>query len=538
MPDPTFGAGSLRKAYAEQADISAATPDADGDALFDLSHDGLALDMGRRWQRAARHVALWGKWMFWTGVRWEPDEKLIHLTRTRTYLRTRADSLVRAAARGEIAGCDVDQAEALAKQLRSAPMVANVVGLARSNEDLVATVDQWDADPFLLGTPAGTVDLRTGNLRPARQADFITKCTAVAPAPAGTGAPIWQAFLERIFRHDPELAPFMQRAIGYSLCGQVSAHVLLFCWGQGGNVKGALLNTVSRVLGDYAAVAPSDLLLVTQSDRHPCDMAMLRGARMVTAQELAPGRAWDEPKLKSLTGGDPITARFMRQDFFTYEPQFTVLVAGNHKPSFKGVDEAIRRRVLLVPFLQVIPEAERDEHLPEKLKAEWPAILRWAIDGCLAWQRQGLAPPESARAATKDYLDAEDLLGQWLEERCIVLPKAGWTALKNLYDNWRSWAEPRGLHPGASQTLGKRLDERGFVRHRTNQGPGFYGIELRPTSDESDDCDDSPLIGRSDPLGAHARTGYARYGGDRHNRHFGRAADQDELPDDRIRGDL
>ena len=512
---------TLQKAYAGPADADHVAAATRGDALLDLSHDGLALDMGRRWQHGARHVALWGKWMFWSGARWEADERLIHLTRTRKYLRARADCLVRAAARGEIAGCDVDQAEALAKQLRSAPMVANVVGLARSNEELVATVDQWDADPFLLGTPAGTVDLRTGKLRPARQADFITKCTAVAPAPAGTSAEIWQAFLERIFRHDPDLAPFMQRAIGYSLCGQVSAHVLLFCWGQGGNGKGALLNTVSRVLGDYAAVAPSDFLLVTQSDRHPCDMAMLRGARMVTAQELAPGRAWDEPKLKSLTGGDPITARFMRQDFFTYEPQFTLLVAGNHKPSFKGVDEAIRRRVLLVPFLQVIPEAERDEHLPEKLKAEWPAILRWAIDGCLAWQHEGLAPPESARAATKDYLDAEDLLGQWLEERCIVSPKVGWTALKGLYDNWRTWAEPRGLHPGASQTLGKRLDERGFTRHRTNQGPGFYGIELRPLSDGSDDCDDSPLIGRSDPLGAHAQTDYARYGADRHNRHSG-----------------
>jgi P4 family phage/plasmid primase-like protien len=471
---------TLQKAYAGQADGDHALSATRGDALLDLSHDGLALDMGRRWQREARHVAVWGRWMFWSGARWEPDEKLIHLTRTRDYLRARADSLVQATIRGKIKDLDVEKAEVLAKQLRSAPMVTNVVGLARSNAELVATVDQWDADPFLLGTPAGTVDLRTGNLRLARQADFITRCTAVAPAPPGAPAPIWQAFLERIFRHDPELAPFMQRAIGYSLCGQVSAHVLLFCWGQGGNGKGALLNTVSRVLGDYAAVAPSDLLLVTQSDRHPCDMAMLRGARMVTAQELAPGRAWDEPKLKSLTGGDPITARFMRQDFFTYEPQFTLFVAGNHKPSFKGVDEAIRRRVLLVPFLQVIPEAERDEHLPEKLKAEWPAILRWAIDGCLAWQRQGLAPPESARAATKDYLDAEDLLGQWLEERCIVSPKAGWTALKNFYDNWRSWAEPRGMHPGASQTLGKRLDERGFVRHRTNQGPGFYGIELRP----------------------------------------------------------
>jgi phage/plasmid-associated DNA primase len=148
-----------------------------------------------------------------------------------------------------------------------------------------------------------------------------------------------------------------------------------------------------------------------------------------------------------------------------------------------------------------------------------------------------LAPPDSARAATKDYLDTEDLLGQWLGERCTVSPKVGWTALKSLYDNYRSWAEPRGLHPGASQTLGKRLDERSFTRHRTNQGPGFYGIELLPTSDESDDCDDFPLIGRNDPLGARA-TDYARYGADRHNRHSGHADDPNETFDDRIRGEL
>jgi putative DNA primase/helicase len=182
---------TLQKAYAEQADTDEAEPETKGDALFDLSHDELALDMGRRWQRDARHVALWGKWMFWTGARWEADEKLAHLTRTRNYLRARANSLVRAAARGEIEDFDVDKAEVLAKQLRSAPMVANVVGLARSNQELIATVDQWDSHPFLLGTPAGTVDLRTGELRPARPADFITKCTAVAPAPAGTTAPVW-----------------------------------------------------------------------------------------------------------------------------------------------------------------------------------------------------------------------------------------------------------------------------------------------------------------------------------------------------------
>jgi putative DNA primase/helicase len=158
-----------------------------------------------------------------------------------------------------------------------------------------------------------------------------------------------------------------------------------------------MLNTATKILADYASVAPSDLLLVSQSDRYPCDMAMLRGARMVTAQEIAAGRAWDEPKLKSLTGGDPITARFMRQDFFTYQPQFTLWCAGNHKPRFKGVDEAIRTRILLVPFLQVIPASERDSALPQKLEAEWPAILRWMIDA------GRLLPPQAARALIRRF---------------------------------------------------------------------------------------------------------------------------------------
>src|SRR4051794_21813529 len=181
-------------------------------------------------------------------------------------------------------------------------------------------------------------------------------------------------------------------------------------------------------------------------------MAMLRGARFVTAQELAPGQAWDEPKLKSLTGGDPITARYMRQDFFTFEPQFTLIVAGNHKPSFKGVDEAIRRRVQLVPFLQNIPAEERDKNLPEKLKAEWPVILRWLIDGCLAWQHQGLNPPRSVREASEDYLSAEDVMGQWLEERCHVSPEVKFTQAIVLYGDRRGGGGeggPPGRRPQA-----------------------------------------------------------------------------------------
>jgi P4 family phage/plasmid primase-like protien len=457
-------------------------PDTDDElagAPLDASHDGLALAMGEEW-KDARYVAPWGRWMFWTGSRWEADERLLHMTQTRDFLRRRADELVRWAKKaGEKNEKLVQASETLAKALRSAPVVANVISLARSNPKQVAGVDQWDADPWLLGTPGGTVDLRTGELRPARPEEHITKQTRVTPAPAGVTAPLWQAFLKRIFRHDLELVPYMQRTAGYSLTGLTTEHALIFASGQGGNGKGVYFNTLAYILADYAAVAAPDLLLVTNSDRHPTDMAMLRGARLVLASELAPGRAWDEPKLKSLTGGDPITARFMRQDFFTYHPQFTLLVAGNHKPSFRSVDEAVRRRVQLVPFLQNIPKEERDPGLSEKLKAEAPAILRWAIAGCLAWQKQGLNPPKSVREASENYLEGEDALGQWLDERCI-LGGSALTPFDQLFQDWREWCEANGGPGWGGKALSKALDERGFHRRKSGSIRGFDGIALRP----------------------------------------------------------
>jgi P4 family phage/plasmid primase-like protien len=509
-----------------------------GDAKFDLSQDGLALDMGRKWQPVSRYVAKWESWMFYDGTRWQRDETRLHQTRTRDYLRRRADSLVKAAHQGEIENLKVEVAEAIAKSLRSAGMMKSVSGLATSNGELVATVDQWDQDPYLLGTPAGYIDLRTGKLQAATPDHYITKQTAVAPAAPATPCPIWTAFLDRIFRHDPELVPFVQRALGLSLIGEIIEHVLFFGWGRGGNGKGVLLNTTAMILGlgDYAAIAPADMLMSSQSDRHPCDMAMLRGARLVTAQEIAPGKAWDEPKLKSLTGGDPITARFMKENFFTYQPQFTLWCAGNHKPNFRTTDEAIRRRVLLVPFLQVIPASERDPELPRKLKAEWPAILRWMIDGCLAYLRDGLNPPASALAATADYLDAEDILGQWLSARCAVGPSEGWTPLASLFLDWQTWANLRGHNAGTDKALSKMLDERGLQRKKMNFGQVFVDIRLLPPvppevmaaagRDASDDGDAKSIwLGVSRVrAGATAQEGTTSHasdfnGGDRHDRH-------------------
>ena len=272
----------------------------------------------------------------------------------------------------------------------------------------------------------------------------------------------------------------MRRALVYALLGTVSEHALIFCWGQGANGKSTLLNCIARMLGDYARTAPADLLLASQNERHPTEIAALRGARLVTAQEFATGRAWDEAKLKTLTGGDRLTARHMRQDFFEFEPQFTLMLAGNHKPSFRGVDEAIRRRVRLVPFTQNIPPEERDLELSAKLEVEWPAILRWCIDGCLAWQQDGLATPDCVRAASDEYLAGEDVFGQWLGERCIVSARIDFTRTRTLFDDWKQWATDGGLANWSIKAFSRTLGERGFLPKREpgTGRAGYGGIGL------------------------------------------------------------
>src|SRR5262249_4428793 len=210
-----------------------------------------------------------------------------------------------------------------------------------------ASVDQWDADPWLLNTPAGTIDLRSGRMRAHAAGDYITQVTAVAP---GGECPLFRAMLQRIFAGDEALTLFVQRALGYALTGKLSKQALFFAYGSGGNGKGVLLNTIAGILAGYAAFAPMDTFTLAEGERHPTELAMLRGARFVVAQETEAGRRWNEPRIKALTGGDPITARTMRADFFTYRPRFKLFIAGNHKPTIGCVDEAIRRRLTLIPF--------------------------------------------------------------------------------------------------------------------------------------------------------------------------------------------
>lgn len=319
-----------------------------------------------------------------------------------------------------------------------------------------------------------TVQLRTGQVHPSRPEQYLTKRTGVAPAPPGTPHPLFDAFLMTITSGRPELIAYLWRVFGYCLTGEVKEHVLFFLYGTGANGKSVLVNLLLSIWGDYAATIGTDMLMVSKTDRHPTEVARLRGTRLAVGNEIEIGRTWAESKIKALTGGDRLQGRFMRQDFFEFDPQFKLMVVGNNKPSLRGVDEAIRRRLHLIPFTVTIPEQDRDPDLSEKLRDEWPAILRSCIDGCLAWQREGLDPPTIVTEATADYLEAEDATSLWLDDATELKPDA-WESTGSLFASWKRWAERTGEFTGTQKRLSQTLQDRGFQQKREG-GTGLRGF--------------------------------------------------------------
>jgi D5 N terminal like len=495
------------------AAYAAAQAGQSGNALFDLSHDGLALGMGRQWPADARHVALWSKWLFWTGARWEPDERLIHMTRCRDYLRRRSDDLVRNATKiwPDLSPDKARaQAEGIAKGLRSEPMRANVCSMARSNAELVATVAQWDAGLSLLGTPGGTIDLRTGDLREARPSEFITKLTSVAPAPPGSPAPIWQAFLERIFRHDLELVPFIQRATGYSLLGEIRDYVVLFCWGQGGNGKGVLLNTVSHVLGEYAAVGGAGS--AARDQFRPAPVRHGDAARRPHGH--LPG-AWPEPRLGRAeaqaahgrrSGCSPVHAAGLLHLPVAIHP------VGRWQP--QAIVPRRRRSDQAPRSARAIPAG--DSRSRARCRVAREAACRTLSHPSVDDRRLPRLSARRPQAACKRASGNQELPRRrghprpMAKERCVVHPRIGWTALKTLYADWTAWAAERGHRTGTDKHLSKRLDERGFERCRGGTGAyGFRGVGLM-SPHSSEDTEPSPDITR---MGARAGTDGVHYGG-------------------------
>jgi putative DNA primase/helicase len=328
------------------------------------------------------------------------------------------------------------------------------------------------------------VELLTGTVRPNRMEDYCTKSAACNPK--RIPIPMWLAFLDQVTGGDKDLQAYLQRMAGYCLTGRVNEHVLFFLYGTGGNGKGVFIKTLAGIWDDYAVTAPMETFIETQSSRHPTELAYLQGARLVVAQETERGRKWAESKIKALTGGDNITARFMHRDFFTFRPQFKLVIVGNHKPSLTSVDEAIRRRFHLIPFTITIPPDKRDPDLEEKLKPEWPGILQWAVDGCLEWQRIGLTPPDSVRKATDEYLSDEDTLARWVDE-CCRTGKHLWEVGDRLWGSWKAWADRNNETPLSRKGFSQALLSAGYNPEKSQQVRGFRGLTL--LQDDADQGD-------------------------------------------------
>ena len=268
----------------------------------------------------------------------------------------------------------------------------------------------------------------------------------------------------------------MQQVCGYCLTGSTREHAFFFIYGPGGNGKSVFLNSIINIMSSYATTAAMDTFTVSKSDRHPTDLAMLRGARLVAVSETEEGQAWAESRIKQMTGGDPITARFMRQDFFSYTPQFKLVIIGNHKPRLRNVDDAMRRRLHIIPFTH--KPANPDKHLEDTLRAEYPQILNWMIEGAKDWQVNGFHVPAVVRKATDEYFAAQDLFGQWIEEQCVA--GAGHSeAGSSLFEDWKMYSERSGERPGRISNFADNLEKRGFKRRRTSAANLYEGIALK-----------------------------------------------------------
>lgn len=399
-----------------------------------------------------RYNCTTNKWMLWTGSHWEEDSKNL--------VQNMIQNIVHDMSSGNKSCC-------------KSSFIAGVKRLASADPAVTVVQDEFDTDRYLLGTPSGTVDLKTGKLRIARPSDLITKVTSTAPK---TGAPVnWLNFLDEITRGDRDFQLYLQKLAGYSLTGDVNEHALFFFVGEGQNGKSVYFNVISKIWNDYSRTSAVDTFTASHFARHTTDLAALAGARLVTASESSGHKSWDEALIKQVTGGEPISARLMRQDNFTFTPQFKLFFAGNQPPQLNNVNKATRRRFHMIPFNFTPAQPDRD--LESKLMAESAEILSWAIEGCRLWQKLGLSRPEAVTEATEAYLEDQDVFGEWLEQKCYQAPNAQETSMA-LWGSWFDFAKAAGEDPGSRKRMSQALKSKGFTQKRLAKKRLYVGISL------------------------------------------------------------
>jgi putative DNA primase/helicase len=414
------------------------------------------------------------RWLLWSGHRWTPDADA-EVTRV-------ALEFARSWQREALEIVDTKHKAdtlKLAVSLERRDRLLSLLAFARDLRPIADAGDGWDSDPWLFGVPNGVVDLRTGTLRPGRREDRITMSTATRYEP-DAACPRWERFIAEVFR-DSDLADFIHRALGYSLSGDTSEQCLLFCHGGGSNGKGTLLNTVQRhVLGEYGhALAFSAIEHDPRPGAASNELAALLGRRFVVSSEASEGRRLDEGRIKWITGGDPIRARFLYAESFEFVPTAKFWLAANHKPVVRDDSYGFWRRIRLVPFTQSF---RIDPTLAGALAAEAAGILAWLVRGCLAWQREGLAPPPIVAEATRAYQQDSDPLSQFIDD-AIDADEHSQIPARDLFAHYREWASEQGLSDRERLTataFGRKAAER-FPRVKTRHGHAYQGIARRPS---------------------------------------------------------
>jgi len=453
---------------------AAATPDVVPSSGFALTDMGNAERLVTHHGADLRHCHPLGRWYVWDGTRFADDE--------RGGIELRAKRTARSIYAEAVDEEDVAVRKAIIKhgvKSEQAERINAMTRLARSEPTIPIGVEEFDADPWLLNVRNGTVDLRTGALAAHARAHLITKCAPITFDATAT-CPKFLAFLDWAMAGDATLVRFLQRAIGYSLTGNTSERMLLILYGEGKNGKSTLLEVIRALMGDYAMRTPTETLLAKREGGIPNDVARLRGVRFVSASEAEEGQRLAEAKIKDLTGGDMVSARFMRGEFFDFMPAFKIWLSTNHKPGVKGTDRAIWDRIKLVPFLVRIDPADQDRDLRDKLIAEAPGILNWAIRGCLDWRREGMGEPQAVSDATASYRSEMDILAGFIDDRCVVGSTATCTA-HQLYSAYQRWCEENGERPITQIQMGRRLAERGYdsTRIGRERTRSWVGIGVR-----------------------------------------------------------
>lgn len=456
-----------------------------------MSDDGNAMFLIEQFGAIVRYNADRARWLCWTGTRWEWQPKGGGL------VREYAKEIGR-----QLPGGNTKERQHQKYSL-GATGISNLLAVAQTDTRLTVSTEQLDAHPWELNTPGGIIDLRTGELLPADPAKLHTRQTKVVPD-FGADRAFLMGFLRQTFP-DPELLEYVQRLVGYSAIGEVHAHILPFGYGSGGNGKGVLFEMIMRVLGDYATSSPNGFLMASKFPQHSTEIARLAGARFVACAEVDQADRFDEAKIKLLCGGDTLTARFMRQDDFTFRPTHQLWLAGNFQPAVDSGGDGFWRRLRLIPFTNTVPDDRKIDGLSDILAGEHgPAVLAWIAEGASKFGNYGLQEPESVRAATKAYQLSVDTVGRFLEDACVIGGVAATmggrvecSKLRNAYDDWCSENGERPVTKTFAAELAKHGVLVGAQAPRGTNGVRTYGnILLRsdlPPEPSDDGVTDKPF---------------------------------------------